>query len=390
VSDCGAGAALTVSGMQQLIPSAHDRPLADRLRRPADRQPQPADAKTPVADPAPPASSMLSEPDPLPGLRSDFPAFRIWREDVRGRVRYIACRQRRDLHPYAIVTDDPEELRAALAPAGETGLVPLSTETPSIARVYNLLLGGKDHYAADRAMVGPVLDRFPEVTPITRANRAFQALAIRYAAGQGIAQFIDLGAGLPITPSTHETAREIVPAARVAYVDRDQMVLAHARARLAADDQIAVVAADIRDPAGVLADPALTSVIDLAKPVAVLLAAVLHFLPACEADAAVTAFRAAMAPGSYLVISAGTCTGTDPELIRSLQTAYRGTAQVTGRTEAEILAWFDGLTLAAPGLTEVWAWRPDCPPHLVRPPSARVRFLAGVACKPAPNRRWLP
>jgi S-adenosyl methyltransferase len=104
----------------------------------------------------------------------------------------------------------------------------------------------------------------------------------------------------------------------------------------------------------------------------------------------VAAFRAAMAPGSYLMISAGTCTGTDPELIWSLRTAYRGTAQVTGRTEAEILAWFDGLTLAVRGLTEVWAWRPDCPLHLVRPPYARVRFLAGVACKPAPDRRRQP
>jgi S-adenosyl methyltransferase len=83
------------------------------------------------------------------------------------------------------------------------------------------------------------------------------------------------------------------------------------------------------------------------------------------------------------VISAGTSTGTDPQLIRSLQAAYGATAQVTGRTEAEILAWFDGLTLAAPGLTDVWAWRPDSPLHLVRPLSARARFLAGVACKRA-------
>ena len=91
--------------------------------------------------PAPSPSSVLPEPDLLSGLRDDFPGFRIWREEVCGRVRYVACRQRRDLHPYAVVTGDPDELRAALAPAGETGLVPLSTETPSIARVYNLLLG---------------------------------------------------------------------------------------------------------------------------------------------------------------------------------------------------------------------------------------------------------
>lgn len=256
--------------------------------------------------------------------------------------------------------------------------------------MYDLLLGGKDHYAADRAAARPVLEKYPEIAQIARANRAFQARAVCYAARQGISQFIDLGAGLPAEPSTHQTAHEIAPGTRVAYVDCDEVVLTHARAMLAVDDKIAVVEGDIGDPAAILADPALAGVIDLAEPVGVLLVSVLHFLPAGDADAAVAAFREAMAPGSYLVISAGTSTGTDPELIRSLQAAYGDTALVTGRTETEIMAWFDGLTPAAPGLTEVWAWRPDSPLYLVRPPSARARFLAGVACKPSAIHPWQP
>jgi O-methyltransferase involved in polyketide biosynthesis len=168
------------------------------------------------------------------------------------------------------------------------------------------------------------------------------------------------------------------------------MVLAHARALLAIDDQIAVVAGDLRDPAMVLADPALRSLIDLREPVCVLLASVLHFLPARQADAAVAAVRERMPPGSYLVISAGTSTGTDPELIRCLQAAYAGTAPVTGRTEAQITSWFNGLLLAWPGLVDVRAWRPDDRRHSHWSPPSRARFLAGVAWKPCSDRRWRP
>jgi hypothetical protein len=167
------------------------------------------------------------------------------------------------------------------------------------------------------------------------------------------------------------------------YVDRDPVVLAHARALLAVDDGVGVVAGDIRYPAGFLADPALSGVIDSGKPVGVLLASVLHFLPAAQADAAVAALRDWMPSGSYLVISAGTSTGTDPELIHCLQDAYGDTAPVTGRTAAEIETWFAGLSLIRPGLVDVWAWRPDT---LRRPASSRARVLAAAGHKPVP--RW--
>jgi hypothetical protein len=130
-----------------------------------------------------------------------------------------------------------------------------------------------------------------------------------------------------------------------------------------------------------LADPALTRVIDTSKPVAVLLASVLHFLPEVKADAAVAALRDWMPTSSYLVISAGTSTGTDPELIRCMQDAYRGIAPVIGRTADEINAWFSGLSLVPPGLVDVWAWRSE---GLRRPTSARARILAGVGRKTTP------
>jgi hypothetical protein len=128
-------------------------------------------------------------------------------------------------------------------------------------------------------------------------------------------------------------------------------------------------------------------VIDSIRPAGVLLTSLLHFLTAAEADEAVAVLREWMAPGSYLVISAGTSSGTDPELIRLLQAVYGGTAAVTGRTEAEIAAWFDGLTLAEPGLVDVWAWRPEA---WRRPATARARFLGGVGRKPTGRADWSP
>jgi hypothetical protein len=139
-----------------------------------------------------------------------------------------------------------------------------------------------------------------------------------------------------------------------------------------------VVTGDTCDPAQFLADPALTEVIDSSKPAGVLLISVLHFLPAPQADAAVAAMREWMATGNYLVISAGTSTGTDPELIRCLQDAYSSTAPVIGRTATEIEAWFCGLHLIRPGLVDVWAWRSGT---LRRPVSTRARILAGVGHK---------
>jgi O-methyltransferase involved in polyketide biosynthesis len=223
------------------------------------------------------------------------------------------------------------------------------------------------------------------VADIACANRTFLARAIHHLTDRGIIQFIDLGSGLPASPNVHEIARLVTPDARVVYVDRDPVVLAHARALLATDDKVGVVAGDIRDPQGLLADPALTSVIDSTVPTGILLLSVLHFLTRAEADASVAAIREWMPPGSYLVISAGTTTGTDPHLIRALQDAYGDSALVNGRAADEIAAWFDGLTLVHPGLVDVWAW-PTVSLH--RPLSSRARLLAGVGRKEGDRLAW--
>ena len=324
-------------------------------------------------------------------LQEEFPGFRIWQEQMQpGRMRYVACSRRQGVNPHTVITADIGELREALRPGmlgDDDGERMFSAAEPNIARMYAYWLQGKDHSTTGHAAASKVLERFPEVAEVARANRSFLTRAVRYLADQGITQFIDIGSGLPVSPNVHETARTITPGARVVYVDRDPVVLARTRARVAVDENIGVVAGDIRDPARLLRAVARMGVIDSIRPAGVLLTSLLHFLTAAEADAAVAVLREWMAPGSYLVISAGTSTGTDPELIRLLQDVYGGTAPVTGRTEAEIAGWFDGLALVEPGLADVWAWRPDT---WRRPATARARFLAGVGRKPTGPAEWSP
>jgi O-methyltransferase involved in polyketide biosynthesis len=318
-------------------------------------------------------------------MRQDFPCFRIWSEVTGDRTRYVARRLPIGTGPHTVVTADLDELRAILndfptqphpRPAAS-----FDTAAPNIARMYDRWLGGKDNFDADRQAADAVAAQFPEITDIAKANRAFVIRAVAYVAAQGITQYLDIGAGLPATPTVRQTAQRANPAARVVYIDNDPIVLAHARAILAAGPGVAVIDADLRQPAAILTSPELRGIIDLNQPVCVVLAAVLHFLPPAQADTIVAAFRQAIAPGSYLIASSGTSTGTSPALIARLAAAYQDTATVVGRTVDEIAGYFTGLQLVPPGLTDVWAWRPDTQPCWTPPRTARI--LGAVGCKPA-------
>jgi S-adenosyl methyltransferase len=183
----------------------------------------------------------------------------------------------------------------------------LDTSVPNMARIYNYWLGGKDHFAADRAEAEKLVGLYPPLPALARENRAFLLKAAGWAARQGIGQFIDLGAGLPASPPVHQAARAVRPAARVAYVDMDPVVLSHAMALLATDDGVAAVDADLRDPAAVLGHQDLRAVINPGRPVCVILGAALHFLDSQAARAVTGGYASLMAPGSCLVLS---CAGS--------------------------------------------------------------------------------
>jgi hypothetical protein len=235
------------------------------------------------------------------------------------------------------------------------------------ARVYNLWLGGKDGYAADREAAEQVAQRRPQTVISAQANRAFLARVVRYLAGQrGVGQFVDIGCGLPAPCSTHEVVQAIVPQARVVYVDNDPLVGSHVRALLTSGPGGACtyLEADLRDPDAIVRGAART--LDVGRPVAVLLLAVLHFLPS-DGDAAgiVAALAAGLAPGSFVAISHLTADFA-PGQVASGVAAFNTLvpAGITARSHAEVTALFAGLSLVAPGVVPVTEWRPDrgcCP-----------------------------
>jgi O-methyltransferase involved in polyketide biosynthesis len=256
--------------------------------------------------------------------------------------------------------------------------VEFDTGSPNIARVYDYMLGGKDNFAADREQAGKLLEIYPLVAQMARENRSFLERAVAYAADSGIGQFIDVGAGLPTRPNTHEVAQWKNPGARVAYVDNDPMVISHARHLLARAAGVAAIPGDLTDPDAILASPELAAVIDPAQPVCVLLVSVLHFLDSAAAARAARAFSAAMAPGSYLVISAGTV--TDPGLDAEMSRAYDA-APGYNHSPGDIKGYFEGLELIPPGLTDARVWVPGA--YALELPPRPAGFLAGIARKPA-------
>jgi S-adenosyl methyltransferase len=257
---------------------------------------------------------------------------------------------------------------------------------PNSARVYDYLLGGKDNFAADRRAAEQLLAALPDAARAARANRVFLTAAVRYVARCGISQYVDIGAGLPTSPNVHECARAVVPGARVAYVDNDPVVVSYARALLATDDFTMVVDRDAREYEAILTDPELCALIDFSEPVCILFVSMLHFMAADEADAIVAAFRERMAPGSYLVISAGHLENN--QVREQVLAAYGDTTVLTGRPAAEIAAYFDGFDMMPPGIVPVAQWPLDDADmglrsrlRQVSPPPHEARMLAGIGRK---------
>ena len=252
----------------------------------------------------------------------------------------------------------------------------LDTTTPNIARVYDYWLGGKDNYAADRAEAERLIAVYPRLPFLARQSRLFLARAVQWLAEQGVTQFLDLGCGLPTGQNTHEVAQAVRPDCRVAYVDADPVVVAHARALLCGPG-VAAIRGDIAEPDAILADVRTQRLINLAEPTAIILAMVLHFFDAATARDIVAAFARAVAPGSYIVLSVGS---GDERTGGALTREYRA-GTLHNHSLAQITAFIEDLELIPPGVTNAMAWMPGSPSQPPRPQSGG-RILAGVARKP--------
>ena len=251
-------------------------------------------------------------------------------------------------------------------------------DVPHPARVYSVWIGGKDHYRADRNVAEEVAACRPQVVAGARANRAFLARVVRYLAGPcGVRQFLDIGPGLPAPGATHAVAQAMAPESRIVYVDNDPLVLMHARALLISTrgEACGYVGADLRDPGTILKEAART--LDFSRPTALILAAVLHFLPdADDPTGVVAAVMAGLAPGSFVAISHLTCDFA-PDQVLSGVAAYNAAVPVgiAARSHAEVTALFGGLSLVAPGVVPVAEWRPDAGDR----PARHADLYAGLA-----------
>jgi S-adenosyl methyltransferase len=252
---------------------------------------------------------------------------------------------------------------------------------PSPARMYDYYLGGATNYAADREAAERALSVVPSGRLIARANRYFMMRAVLLMADQGIRQFIDLGTGIPTSPSVHELAQAIHPNARVLYVDNDPVVAVHNRPLLAASANVKALQADIRQPDSILGSVEARELIDFSQPVGVLFVAVLHFVRDQEdPQGIVRAFTGRLVPGSYLALSHISGDGTDVSVMATIRQAYADAmAPAVFRTNEQVHAFFSGFEIVSPGLADVTRWGPYA---ATRPaPPSGLNFLAGIGYK---------
>jgi hypothetical protein len=276
-------------------------------------------------------------------------------------------------------TPSPDSPGSSTRPAGPPGIDPT---VPNVARIYDYFLSGKDNFASDRAAAEQIIAMEPSVPGHVLSNRQFLGRAVRFLTREaGIRQFLDIGTGLPTQANVHEVAHGVNLDAKVVYVDYDRVVCAHARALLR-ETEVGVVQADLREPEAVLDNPVTREVLDLSQPVALLMVAILHFVPDEEGPhGIVEKYRDALAPGSYLVVTHGSAGQSAEARHRSdqVRSVYKRTsAPVTPRSKAEIIRFFDGFELVEPGLVGVTEWRPDSETTQLDLPEHEVGFYGGV------------
>lgn len=237
---------------------------------------------------------------------------------------------------------------------------------PSVSRMYDYYLGGSHNFEVDREAARRAMEFMPGLPKIMQANRAFMRRAVRFAVAEGVTQFLDIGSGIPTFGNVHEVAQAADPEARVMYVDHDPVAVAHSKVVLEGNDRADILAADLRKPE-ILGSDEVGRLIDLNRPVALLLVAILHFVE--EADdpyGAVAELREALAPGSMLVLTHAAYEGIPlpPERAEGAVGVYRDTRNpLIMRTRDEIARFFEGYDMVEPGLVPMPRWRPDTAPE---------------------------
>ncbi|WP_349253346.1 SAM-dependent methyltransferase [Saccharopolyspora erythraea] len=250
---------------------------------------------------------------------------------------------------------------------------------PNPARIYDYGLGGHHNFAADRDQFEKLLEVDPDARLVVSANRAFLRRAVRYCLRQGITQFLDLGSGIPTVGNVHEAAHQLNPRARVVYVDNEPIAVAHTRRLLRENDNAEIVQADLRDPEAILRAPETQRLLDLSKPVGLMMVAVLHWVPSADVAGLLSRYREVLAPGSYLAISHLTSEHL-PEQMGEVEDVFAETTEpVVYRPRSEAAKLFEGFELVPPGVVYTSQWQSE-PYEMVEPPE-RTKIWAAVGRK---------
>ncbi|MEV7127841.1 SAM-dependent methyltransferase [Streptomyces sp. NPDC093260] len=243
----------------------------------------------------------------------------------------------------------------------------IDISVPSVARIYDYYLGGSHNFEVDREAARRAMGHLPGLPKIMQANRAFMRRAVRFALDEGVTQFLDIGSGIPTFGNVHEVAQAARPGSRVVYVDHDPVAVTHSEAVLAGNDDADVVAADLRKPRDILDSPRLRALIDVNRPVALLLVAILHFVEDTDDPyAAVAELRDALAPGSLLVLTHASYEGIPlpPERGEGAVDVYKDIRNpLIMRSREEIARFFEGYDMVEPGLVPMPLWRPETAPE---------------------------
>jgi hypothetical protein len=250
--------------------------------------------------------------------------------------------------------------------------------TPHPARVYDYFVGGDNGLDADRAAGAWIQATAPDLIATMQESKAFTRRAIKCVAELGIKQFIDIGAGFPNYPNTHDIAQSIEPAARVVYTDNDSAVACRMKSFLAGKPGTAFVQSDILEPEIFFAERSVKGLIDFSQPVACMIASVLHFIPEQLSPAGIAAsLRAALPRGSYLILS-HLASDIPWDASNNMATLRRAIADLHPRSKPQVMEFFGDFGLIAPGLVHAAGWRPA---HEPQPPGRTLAIYAGVACK---------
>ena len=314
----------------------------------------------------------------LETLQIEFPGYQVSQRVIGDRLFYVAEAADPSVQPVFAQAETVDRLSEKLRiPEAD-----ISAEVPSIARVYDFLLGGKNNFEADRKQAQQVLEVYPHAAELAVQARQFQARAVTHAAQQGIGQFLDVGCGLPTAPNTHQTAQAIAPDARVVYVDNDAQVLSHARNLLAKSAGVLAVAGDLNYPAEILYDWRTRRFLDFGQPVCLILAMTVHFFPPDQAEKITAELTDALPPGSYVIMS---FVGGDAELGEDMARTYTA-APVYNHGPGGLAHFLRDLDIIDPGITEARHWRAP----VFAPGRRRGDAWAAVGRTPVPGQARRP